>query len=434
MSLKRIQDVLRGTELFAPLPDDLLRLLSEESEPITVPAGVEVMRKGDQGEALYVISSGEVKVHDENQTVAEFREGEIVGELALLDQEPRSMSVTTVTDTEFLRISRSSFYRLLKDRPDVLEKLIAIITKRLRRQTRKLVEHLLHRENELSQLVTERTRDLYDRNLELKETLDKLRNTQQQLILSEKLASLVQLTAGIAHEIQNPLNFVINFSSLTYDLLQDLKSETDPAEREQIFEELQLNIRKIQQHGQRADATIKSMLLHSRAGSGEKQLTDISELISEMIRLSHQGFRTVYPTFHCQLDFKKDDSLPKINIVVQEFNRVLLNLFNNAYFSMYQKKMAMERNGIFNYEPKMVVKVQLHGSEIDIHVLDNGEGIPGPIQDKIFNPFFTTKPPGMGTGLGLSLSYDIITKLHHGKLVLRSNEGEGSEFVVSIPL
>jgi len=315
-----------------------------------------------------------------------------------------------------------------------VEKMIGLLTQRLRNQNFKLVESLLHREEELSALVRERTKDLHDRNLELKEALDKLKSAQQQLIMSEKMASLVQFTAGIAHEIQNPLNFVINFSSLTLELMDELVTAQDPEERERLMEELTLNIKKIQQHGVRADATIKSMLLHSRTGSGEKQLADVSEQLAEMMRLSYQGFRTIQPTFHGRLEFKKDETLPAVFLILQEFNRVLVNIFNNAFYSMHQKKTNLEKSGQFDYEPLLFIEIRLQDGYINIHIKDNGEGIPSDIREKVFNPFFTTKPPGIGTGLGLSLSYDIITKAHNGKLAVTSKVNEGSEFIISIPV
>ena len=430
----KVIDILQKTDLFAPLSADLIERMVEESETANYPTGSVIIKKGDDGDCLYIITKGSVKIHDDEQIVAEIKSGDIVGELALLDKGPRSMTVTTQEDTDFLLINRESFFRLLKDRPDMVEKMIGLLTQRLRNQNFKLVESLLHREEELSALVRERTKDLHDRNLELKEALDKLKSAQQQLIMSEKMASLVQLTAGIAHEIQNPLNFVINFSSLTLELMDELVAAQDPAERGRLMEELTLNIKKIQQHGIRADATIKSMLLHSRTGSGEKQLADVSDQIAEIMRLSYQGFRTIQPTFHGRLEFKKDETLPSVFLILQEFNRVLLNIFNNAFYSMHQKKMNLEKSGQFDYEPVLSIDTRLQDGYIDIHIKDNGEGIPSDIREKVFNPFFTTKPPGIGTGLGLSLSYDIITKAHNGKLSVTSKVNEGSEFVISIPV
>lgn len=434
MKSEKIIELLRKNELFTQLPDELLHLIAGRSIHSRIPKGQLLIKKGAEGDCMYLIARGAVKVHDDQQVVAEFQSGEVVGELALLDKGPRSMNVTTLEDSEFLLIDRESFYLLLKDRPDIFENLIGMLAQRLRNQNLRLIDSLMRREEELKGLVEDRTRDLHERNLQLKETLDKLRTAQQQLILAEKMASLVQLTAGIAHEIQNPLNFIINFSALAEDLLAEIRSTADPAERERMMEDLMLNISKIRQHGQRADATIKSMLLHSRTGSGEKQLSDISDMIAEILRLSYQGFRTGQPSFHCRLDFRKDESLPKTPVIQQDFNRVLLNIFNNAYYSMNLRKEASDRQEIFDYEPVLHVFTELKQGMIDIHICDNGEGIPSDIRDKIFNPFFTTKPTGIGTGLGLSLSYDIITKAHNGRFAVHSKTGEGSEFVLSIPV
>lgn len=434
MLTTKIPGILQKSDIFAPLPIDLIERLVQQSDTVTYPSGEVIIKKGEDGDCLYIITRGSVKIHDDEQVVAEIKSGDIVGELALLDRGPRSMTVTTLEETDFLLINRESFFRLLKDRPDMVEKIIGLLTQRLRSQNFKLVESLLNREEELSALVKERTREIHERNLELKEALDKLKSTQQQLIMSEKMASLVQLTAGIAHEIQNPLNFVINFSSLTQDIIDELKTEQDPAERNRLMEELALNIQKIRQHGIRADGTIKSMLLHSRTGSGEKQLVDVSDQVAEIMRLSYQGFRTIQPTFHGRMEFIKDETLPAVMLIPQEFNRVLLNIFNNAFYSMHQKKVMLEKSGSFDFEPVLQVSTRLQDGFVNIHIKDNGEGIPKEIREKVFNPFFTTKPTGVGTGLGLSLSYDIITKSHNGRLSVLSVEGEGSEFVIAIPV
>lgn len=434
MKKDKITEILKHSDLFRPVPEEVLHSLIEESHTQLFQPGEVMIRKGEEGDFLFLIISGAVKVHDEGQTVAEFKQGEIVGELALLDQGPRSMTVTSTVKTECLVINRESFFRILKDRPDTTEKMIGILTQRLRNQNLRLVDHLMQREEELSRLVKERTEDLHQRNIELKETVDKLKATQQQLILSEKMASLVQLTAGIAHEIQNPLNFVINFSAVTHELLKELREAKTEEERTELLNDLDTNIDKIRQHGKRADATIKSMLQHSRSGTGEKQLTDLSELIDEILRLSYQGARAVNNEFNCHVEFRRDDTLPKVSIVPQDFSRVLLNMFNNAFYSLHEKKEERVKAGDVNYEPRLTIETQLHQGFVDIHVIDNGLGIPPEILQKIFNPFFTTKPPGQGTGLGLSLSYDIITKTHNGKLKVHSKVGEGTEFIISVPL
>ncbi len=434
MDTSKFAEVLMKSDLFGPLPIDLLSKLASQSETISFAAGTEVISKGEDGDFLLIIAQGSVKVHDEGQVVAEFKQGDMVGELALLDRGPRTMTVTTLSDTDFLQIHRDTFYLLLKDRPDVLEKMIGILTQRLQNQNYRLVNSLRRREEELTQIVQERTQDLHERNKELKEALDQLGTTQQQLMLSEKMASLVQLSTGVAHEIQNPLNFVINFSAVAKDLIGEVRSEKDPIERERLLADLEVNIAKIHQHGIRVDATIKSMLLQGRTGTGEMQLTDVFDQISGMFRLAYKGFQIIQPNFNCRLNFVKDESLPKFNIVPQEFNRVILNLCNNAFYSMASKKTAMEKTGYKNYEPELSIKIDLQGSFVHIHIKDNGEGIPLNIQDKIFNPFFTTKPLGSGTGLGLSLSYDIITKIHQGRVSVVSAEGKGSEFIISIPV
>jgi signal transduction histidine kinase len=261
---------------------------------------------------------------------------------------------------------------------------------------------------------------------EIEKAYAELKNTQSQLVHSEKMASLGELTAGIAHEIQNPLNFVNNFSEVNKELLEELmeaQQNGNKQEVEEIVRDILTNEEKIVHHGKRAEAIVKSMLQHSRTSSGEKVPTDINALADEYLRLAYHGFRAKDKSFN--VDYKMDlaDGLPKINIVPQDMGRVLLNLINNAFQAV--REVA---------EPKVVVATRRHGAKgIEISVKDNGPGIPENIRDKIFQPFFTTKAAGEGTGLGLSLSYDIVTKGHGGELKVKTKPGNGSEFVIHLP-
>ena len=279
---------------------------------------------------------------------------------------------------------------------------------------------------------------------DLRATLENLRSTQAQLIQSEKMASLGELTAGIAHEIQNPLNFVNNFSDVNKELIEELKEErnkeagTRNEHREkEIIQDLQANEEKINHHGKRADAIVKGMLQHSRSSSGQKEATDINALCDEYLRLSYHGVRakdkdvkTVPIAIGIETDF--DDSVGKINVIPQDIGRVLLNLFNNAFYAVNEKLKAQNSQLTANYKPLVSVQTKKINNEVQIRVSDNGNGIPQKIVDKIFQPFFTTKPTGQGTGLGLSLSYDII-KAHGGEIKVETREGEGSEFVIQLP-
>lgn len=267
-------------------------------------------------------------------------------------------------------------------------------------------------------------------NEELHQTLEKLKTTQNQLVHSQKMASLGQLTAGIAHEIQNPLNFVNNFSELSIELLTELAQTTSNHERIELTENLKQNLDKISHHGKRADNIVKSMLRHSRSGTHEKLSTDINKLADEFINLAYHGMRATDMNFNCIIETHFDLQLPLIKAVPQDISRVLLNLFNNAFYAVQQRSKTEPSN----YEPKVGISTQRTGDKIAIKVLDNGKGIPDAIKDKIFNPFFTTKPSGEGTGIGLSMSYDIIVQGHGGEIKMESKENVGTTFIIELPV
>jgi len=258
-----------------------------------------------------------------------------------------------------------------------------------------------------------------------------LKSTQSQLIQSEKMASLGELTAGIAHEIQNPLNFVNNFSDVNSELLEELKIEAEKGNLggvKAIASDLVSNEQKINHHGKRADAIVKGMLQHSRTGSGAKEPSDINRLADEYVRLAYQGFRARDKSFNATFSTEFDNGLDKVNIIPQEIGRVILNLINNAFYAVNERA----KQGVPGYEPTVIVGTRRLQNRIEISVKDNGNGISPSIKDKIFQPFFTTKPAGQGTGLGLSLSYDIV-KAHGGELKVETKEGEGSEFIIRLP-
>jgi two-component system, NtrC family, sensor kinase len=281
--------------------------------------------------------------------------------------------------------------------------------------------------------VAERTAELRKQKEELEVTLDELRAAQTQLIQSEKMASLGELTAGIAHEIQNPLNFVNNFSEVNKELLTEMKHEIDVgnlAEAKNIARDIQDNEEKITYHGKRADAIVKSMLQHSRSSSGKKEPADVNALADEYLRLAYHGLRAKDKSFNAKFETDFDDRIEQINIVHQDIGRVLLNLINNAFYSVSEK----QKQDIPGYEPTITVATKkMNDNRVQISVADNGNGVPKKVLDKIFQPFFTTKPTGFGTGLGLSLSYDIITRGHGGELKVETKEGEGAEFIIILP-
>ena len=271
---------------------------------------------------------------------------------------------------------------------------------------------------------------------ELRTALTELKATQSQLIQSEKMASLGELTAGIAHEIQNPLNFVNNFSEVNNELIEELNAERakpatgrDENLENELLENIRQNLQKINNHGKRADGIVKGMLQHSRSSSGQKELTDINALADEYLRLSYQGLRAKDRSFNATIRTEFDPALGDINIIRQDIGRVLLNLYNNAFYAVEEKKNQTGDG----YEPIVQVTTKKVGDDFEIRVKDNGNGIPQKVFEKIFQPFFTTKPTGQGTGLGLSLSYDIIKALG-GKISVDTKEGEFTEFVVAIPV
>ena len=289
-------------------------------------------------------------------------------------------------------------------------------------------EKTILRNRELEQQVFERTR-------ELNQSLEELKSTQSQLIQSEKMASLGELTAGIAHEIQNPLNFVNNFSEVNIELIEELQDERKKEIRDFKLEEVLLNDikeneKKIIHHGKRADAIVKGMLQHSRSSNGIKEPTNINALADEYLLLAYHGFRAKDKLFNATIKTEYDETIGNINIIPQDIGRVILNLITNAFYAVIEKKNLTDND----YEPIVMVGTKLIGNKVSISIKDNGIGIPQKVLDKIFQPFFTTRPAGQGTGLGLSLAFDIVTKGHGGTIETVNEEGNGVQMIVTIPV
>ena len=319
-------------------------------------------------------------------------------------------------------------------------------TEKVKRTTAILLEETIA-ELEQKRKAIEETNDALNKSLE------ELKAAQAQLIQSEKMASLGELTAGIAHEIQNPLNFVNNFSDVSTELVDEMNIEIDKGNEQlaignmqlaidnmqaakEIANDLKQNLEKINHHGKRAGDIVKGMLQHSRTSTGQKELTDINALADEYLRLAYHGLRAKDKSFNATMKTDFDESIGNINIIPQEIGRVILNLITNAFYTVTEKKKLQSEN----YEPVVTVATRSvksppggGGLGVCISVADNGNGIPQKILDKIFQPFFTTKPTGQGTGLGLSLSYDIV-KAHGGELKVETKEGEGSEFIIQLPM
>jgi two-component system NtrC family sensor kinase len=283
-------------------------------------------------------------------------------------------------------------------------------------------------------LLTSQKNEIEQQKKQVEESMERLQSTQSQLVQAEKMASLGELTAGIAHEIQNPLNFVNNFAEVNTELIDELKKEIEPAgiiSANELIEDIKANSEKIAHHGNRADAIVKSMLQHSRKTSAQKELTDINALCDEYLRLAYHGLRAKEKSFNAQFETDFDLSLPKVNVVSQDIGRVILNLINNAFYAVNER---YKKEGKEGYVPQVKVSTRQVGDQIEITVTDNGGGIPPNIREKIFQPFFTTKPTGEGTGLGLSMSYDIITKGHGGVLQVNVEKNERSIFLILIPI
>lgn len=303
-----------------------------------------------------------------------------------------------------------------------------------------LIAFLLFRNNQTrrkaNKLLYKQKAEIEEQKTKAENALAELKVTQSQLIQSEKMASLGELTAGIAHEIQNPLNFVNNFSEVSNELITELKEERQKAEdkrdkelEDELLNDISINLEKINHHGKRADAIVKSMLQHSRSSSGQKESTDINALCDEYLRLSYHGLRAKDKSFNATLNTDFDESIGNIPIIPQDMGRVLMNLITNAFYAVNEQQKKKDKS----YEPAVWVQTRKTNTGIEIKVADNGNGIPKHIIDKIFQPFFTTKPTGQGTGLGLSLAYDIV-KAHGGELNVSTIEGEGSHFLISLPI
>jgi signal transduction histidine kinase len=300
-----------------------------------------------------------------------------------------------------------------------------------------IIAFLLYRNNrnrkKANEILQKQKEEIEVQKKNVEQTLGELKSTQAQLIHSEKMASLGELTAGIAHEIKNPLNFVNNFSEVSGELIDEMIEELEKGNNEDVLDivkDLKQNLEKINHHGKRADSIVKGMLLHSRGTAGEKTPTDINDLLEQYVNLAYHGMRAQNKDFNITIERDYDKTLEKINVVPQDISRVFLNIINNGCYAANDKK---KKDGD-GFSPTIRVSTKNLKDKVEIRIKDNGNGVPDKIKDKLFQPFFTTKPTGEGTGLGLSLSYDIVVKQHGGEIKIESKEGEGAEFVIQIPV
>ncbi len=429
ISLKQCIQLLQQVELFRHVPGNVIDALARKMILASYPADSTIIKKGDAGNSMFVILEGKVKIHEGEHMLAEMAARQFFGELSILDSEPRSMSVTALESTTLGVIHQADVYQVLKDHPDAVRDIISVLSHRLRNQNQTIVAQLKERGAELEKLVNEKTKDLSDKNRELSALLLELRRTQEQLITQEKLATLGHLTAGIAHEIQNPLNFITNFSSLSIELIEEFNQSKDENERLELLADLSSNIQKIYDHGFRADSIVKNMMLHSRSQIIEKTKTDINKLISDYMELAYHGVQVKDPGFDCKTEIVLDKNIQSVELHQQNISRVILNLLGNAYYTVSKRSKLAEPG----YSPFVRISSQQDADMVKIEIEDNGEGIPEEEMEKIFQPFFTTKPTGEGTGLGLSLSHDIITKEHGGTMSVKSKSGSGTKFTIRIP-
>ncbi len=339
-------------------------------------------------------------------------------------EDPRLLNTDSVSYNLYAfgngAVGISNFGVLSKDQKTILDRFRNVFTFAYQR-----FKDLQVREEQSAALLAEKVR--------LEKTLTDLQETQKQLIQSEKMASLGELTAGIAHEIQNPLNFVNNFSEVSNELIDEMNEEIEKGDLEEakhIANDIKQNLEKINHHGKRADAIVKGMLQHSRKSTAEKVPTDINKLADEYLRLAYHGLRAKDKSFNATLETDFDETIGKVNVIPQDMGRVILNLITNAFYATNERKKTSEES---DFKPTVSVSTKKENDHVLISVQDNGNGIPKHVVDKIFQPFFTTKPTGEGTGLGLSMSYDIVTKGHGGELGVETKTGQGTKFIIKIP-
>jgi signal transduction histidine kinase len=385
-----------GTSIYDSLPADLAQLRMDHLQA--------------------ALQTQQLQLYEQQLTIAGEQRYEEV-RIVNLGPEEALIIVRDITERRRAELERVSFTTALAEKNQALQ------------QAR---DQLQEANQTLEQRVQERTQALSD-------TLEKLKTTQQQIIAQEKLASLGALTAGIAHEIKNPLNFINNFADLNRDIAADLQAELDDQRQQfdddtwaflqELMGDLQLNSQKILDHGGRADGIVNSMLLHSRGGRGEVRSVDINALLKEATNLAYHGMRAQDKTFNITIDLDLPPQVEPISLVASDINRVLLNIINNACYATQQKT----RQGLADYTPRLRVAVRDQGNAVEVRIRDNGPGIPPTIRAKIFEPFFTTKPAGQGTGLGLSMCYDIVVQQHQGDIRIDSQPEAFTEFILTLP-
>ncbi|MFN5323693.1 MAG: cyclic nucleotide-binding domain-containing protein [Bacteroidota bacterium] len=406
---------LEASTLFRRVTPEMVSELASRMEIDTFQPGQTIINKDDEGVTMYFIISGDVKIHDREHLLAKLGKGEFFGEMSILDREPRSMSVTAITTTITGSILRNDLFEVINMFPGMTVELIGFLSRRLRKLNRFMVEQLKNREKELEQQVEERTAELMRKNAELEEAIRRIKQSQQQLIMQEKLASLGSLTAGVAHELHNPLNFVNNFAEICLEMTDDL-SQVNPGDVKSGIPEMRNNLEKILFHGQRAESIIRSMIMHSNTGKGKSIEADINELCEQSLSMVSYSSANNSPGCPVRTEKDLDPSIPKAVIIKRDISKVIINILNNAFYEVNKRW----RNSGADYTPTVKIATKLAPKGLFVEISDNGFGIPDSAAAKIFEPFFTTKPTGEGVGLGLSISNDII-KAHGGQISMESS-------------
>ncbi len=427
-------DLLNKTSLFKTGDRSLLERIAMLVERIHLKADEPLFKKGDPGESMYIIEKGSLKVHDEGIQLAELGPGEYFGEASLIDNSPRTASISAKTDAIILRLGEKDFFSLLGSHPYMNRLLMKELINRLRNQNDNVVAEFRGREKKLTELVELRTEQILEekRNVEIKSqelelALKELQEAQRLLVHQEKMASLGQLTTGIAHELLNPLNFVNNFSSVSIDLIDEMKSSITDEDAQELCTDLLDNIRRISQHGQRAGEIVRSMAEHSSAFGKEKQLINLHVLIEDALGVSTKSMsgNLQEDSIKSILNFEAENF--EIEAVYSDIFRVLVNLLRNSVSAIQDRKAANDPT-----EGLIHISTRNENGQIHILVTDNGVGIPKENTEKIFLPFFTTRPPGKGVGLGLSISHQIVTA--YGGSLMYEEIPEGAVFRVSLPV
>lgn len=387
--------LVKTVPLFKYMSDDVLQKLVPALEELHFASGEMIVKKGEFGIEMYVIASGKVKVHDGDKFLTELEAHDVFGELAALMPETRIASVSAVEDSVLLKVSHDTLY-------DIMSKNIQL--------AKGIIEVLCMRTRSISKL-------------------------QNQLIQQEKLVSLGLLSSGIAHEIKNPLNLMINLSEVSCELIEELiselsgnKTKIEPQELKERLLYLNDFLQKIKTHGKKADEIVKGLLNHAHQSRGKPEKTELKALLDQALSLIAQVFSKKDPRFKAQVITRYDPQAMPIEVFANDLVRVFINIIDNAYYEMHEKQISDSQ-----YEPRLEIDLIDHPKEVEIVIKDNGNGILQENLDKIFQPFFTTKPQGKGAGLGLSLSYDIVTQQHGGKLTVSSDHATYAKFTILLP-